>query len=496
MNVIKRNLSWLLVSQLATWVVSVATLLVAPRVLGDVAFGQVSFVVVYIAFFELFITFGTNTFLVKVIAREPGSVGSYLVNAIVMKVLTSMLLVPIALGLAVALGLPDDTLVMIAVCSIGLLINIVGLTIAAALTGLQLMAGLAKWNVVQCYVGAIASLAVLVNTGSLIAYLVVLNLSFVIPIPANLHRLWPYLRHDRGLDERLWPAILKGGFPFFILATLLVVYGTIDIPLLEAMTGSEEVGWYALAYRWVSVPAFFAATVSSAFFPALSAEGVRPTSMFSTLANNALRLTVFVATPAAIGIALIADPFITLLYHGEFQQAIPLMRILALHIPIVGLDIVLGSVAMASDRQRQWVMVSVAAAIFNPVLNVVAIPQAQRMFDNGAIGAAVVTVLTELLLMVGAVALRPAGVLDKATVSGILRIGLASLTMVPVVIALGSTPLVVLVAAGVVTYAVASLALRTISIDELKRWTSGSLRRGRPAPIGPATLPLDDASAP
>ena len=118
-------------------------------------------------------------------------------------------------------------------------------------------------------------------------------------------------------------------------------------------------------------------------------------------------------------------------------NAVPLLRILALHIPIVGLDIILGSVVIAADRQRQWVMVSVTAAVFNPLLNLAAIPLTQRLLHNGAIGAAVITVMTELILMVGAISLRPQGVLDKSTIQMLLRITLASLAMVPVVLALG-----------------------------------------------------------
>jgi O-antigen/teichoic acid export membrane protein len=497
MNSIKRNLGWMLFSQAAMWGVSIATLLIAPRFLGEHAFGQLSFVIVYISFFDLVANMGTNTFLVKAIARDTDSVGRYLVNALVLKVLMTLFLTGIAFGLAVILHMPDTTMLLIAAYSLGLLLNVIGTTIGAALTGLQLMAGLARWNLIQSYVGGIASLAILVNHGSLFTYALVFNAAFIISIPPNLRRVWPHIRKSHTVDERLWVEILKGGFPFFILAALLVVYGTIDIPLLQAMTGSEEVGWYALAYRWVSVPAFFAAVVATTFFPALSAAGVHVTPAFTSLANKALRFTVFIATPAAIGIALIAEPFISLLYGGQFQQAVPLMRILALHIPIVSLDIVLGSVAMASDRQRQWVMVSVAAAVFNPLLNLVAIPQSQRLFDNGAIGAAVVTVLTELMLMVGAIALRPKGVLDKATVSGLVRIGLASATMVPVVLMFGTTPLAVQVVAGLVTYGFASLVFRTISFDEIRSWTNGGLRRRRAQPvITPGGMSLEDVTAP
>ncbi len=43
-----------------------------------------------------------------------------------------------------------------------------------------------------------------------------------------------------------------------------------------------------------------------------------------------------------------------------------------------------------------------------------------------------------------------------------------------------------------ITYALASLALRTISLGELRRWTSGGLRRGRSGGGPLVDTPLDD----
>ena len=121
------------------------------------------------------------------------------------------------------------------------------------------------------------------------------------------------------------------------------------------------------------------------------------------------------------------------------------MQILALHIPIVGFDVILGTAAIAADRQRAWVVVSVVAAVFNPLLNLALIPITESALGNTAIGAAITTVLTEIILMVGAIVLRPKGVLDGATVRVLLRIVLASLVMVPVAFVLNSASLLVVV---------------------------------------------------
>ena len=99
----------------------------------------------------------------------------------------------------------------------------------------------------------------------------------------------------------------------------------------------------------------------------------------------------------------------------------------------------------------------------------------------GAIGAAAVTVLTELLLMVGAIRLRPQGVLDRATTQVLLRVVIASVAMAPVVLALGSTPLEVQVVAGALVYGLVSFALGTISLHDVRSW-GHSLGRERQPP--------------
>jgi O-antigen/teichoic acid export membrane protein len=479
MNVIKRNLGWLLLSQSATWVSSVTLLLVAPRQLGDYAFGRLSFAIVYVGFFELFSLFGTGTFLIKVVSRDSALVARYVANTVVMKLLLTLLLIGVALALAVALGYDREVVLLIFAYCIGMLFNALNNAVTGSLQGMQKMGRPAMLEVARAYVGSTLALIVLMSGGSLLAYALTFNFACAIPLLANAAYIRPSLGPNRDIDPRLWKEIMAGGFPFFILSALVTFYAMIDVPLLESFSGSDTVGWYSLAYRWVSMPAFLAVSVSTAFFPTLSAQSVHVPEFFARTANRALHLVVLLATPAALGIALIAGDFINTFYGSEFHQSVPLMRILALHIPLVAIDIVLGSVAIASDRQRRWVIVAVIAAIFNPLVNIAAIPVADRLYGNGAIGAATVTVLTEVILTIGALRLRPAGVLDRATGRLLLRIGAASLTMLPVVLLLGAAPLPVKIVAGAATYGLASLALGTISTHDIRSLRTGAIGRSR-----------------
>jgi hypothetical protein len=79
------------------------------------------------------------------------------------------------------------------------------------------------------------------------------------------------------------------------------------------------------------------------------------------------------------------------------------------------------------------------------------------------------TVLTELLIVVGALRLRPAGVLGRATVANFGRVVAASAAMVPVVLLLGTASLFVKVGAAVVTFGLAAVLFGAVSIGELRR---------------------------
>jgi O-antigen/teichoic acid export membrane protein len=480
MTALKRNLGWLLISQAATWSVSIVLLIVAPEKLGDKAFGQLAFALVYVGFFELFALFGVEKFLVKTVARKPDEVGRYVFNVLVEKAVTAAGLALLAIGLAIALGIDGETTLLIGAYAIGMFLNSLNAGLVGGLQGLQKMARPALWEVLRSYVGGVIGLTILLLGGPLLAYALVFNLVGLIPVLGNFTNLWPHIRKSRFIDFAIWREVFVGGFPFFILAGLLAFYGTIDIPILHAMSGNRTVGWYAVAYRWVSMPAFLAASVATAFFPALSANSVGNPQTFARMANRALQLVILFAVPAAVGIALVAHPFLDLLYGDQFKNAAPLMQLLALHIPIVGFDIILGTAAVAADRQREWVMFSVLAAIFNPLANLIAIPVTEHLFQNGAIGASVITVGTEVILMIGAISLRPVGVLDAPTVRTLLRIVVAGLAMIPVAIVLEGKPLAVIIVACAVVYGLASFALKTISISELRHWGSDDMSRTSP----------------
>lgn len=468
MSVIARNLAALAASQLASWSVTLLFVVVVPRYLSDAQYGQVVFSTSFVGIFGLIAGFGMTSFIVKAVARDQSSLGLYVSNALAMQLPLVLVMSGGAFLVAELIGKPPEMLLLVGVACFGMALSVLSGTVVAGLQGEQRMSGIAFWAAAQGFLAATVLLFVMLTHRGIVVLALALAATGAVSLVANGARIWPRLRTSLRVDLRVWQMLIAGGLPFLIWNLALTVYGSIDITMLSIMAGDAVVGWYALAYKFVGVPMFFPTMIITAFFPTLSAEGLNKSPIFVGLANRALCAVYFFSAPMALGTALVARQLVTLFhYPAPFAHSVPLIQILALHIPIVGLDTVLAAALMACDRQKSWAIAGCAAAVLNPLANLVAIPMTARAVGDGAIGAAVVTIMTEVFMFAVALYLRPAHVLDGRTVSYALRCTAACLPMVAIVLAAGQSSLVIRVALGAVAYGGASIALRTLSLPAL-----------------------------
>jgi O-antigen/teichoic acid export membrane protein len=477
---LRRNVTSLAFFQMATFLVSIFTVTIVPKHLGPHTYGVLAFSTAFVGFFALASTLGSRQFLVMTIARDRSVLGRYTFNALCMKVALGGVIMALAILVGHLLGYPSQTQLLIEVSSFTIVIGSLTDVFSGALQGTERMTTQAFWYAAQLYVGAAVAIGLLLDHGGVVVYAIALTAATIIPLVTYAHAVWPDMKGHLELDLRLWKKIAAGGIPFSLWSAILLVYGSVDILMLQQMTGSTTVGWYALAYTWVGIPVAFPALLSTAVFPALSARAVELGNQFERTVNRAVQLAVFTGTPMAVGIALTAPDILDLFhYPTSYHRAALLIRILAFHIPIVGLDMVLALALAAQGRQKSWLVVGGIASVFNPLVNLFAIPFTSHHFGDGAIGASVVTVATELLMMAGAIYLRPAGVLDRSTISFAARCVLASGAMIPPVLLADSSPFAVKVLIGLAAFVIACLALRIVSIRDSRDVAGEFLKRLR-----------------
>ena len=480
---LRKNMTHLLVYQVLTWVVTFLFLIVGPRKLGADAMGAFGYSVAYVGFFQLVAGLGTNALLIRDVARDRTMISQLVYNAVLLKVATSIIVPVIGISFAYAIGNRGDRMTLIVLGFFAMAFATTAEVAFGALGGMEIIAKPAFLGVVQLYIAnGIGVLAIILGY-DVIVYGAIVTFAAFVPLVASFAMLRPYVHRPMHYDRRIMRHLLRDGVPLMTLTVLNAIYGTIDVPILGAITTDTEVGWYTVAYRWVGIPIFITTAVVTSYFPRFSAHGAPMTPEFPRYVNQAVRIVMLAAVPCSIGLGMVADDLVRLVYEPEFYNSTVLIQILSFHIPLAAMDTVLATALIAANRQRRYLYVSLMAAALNPIACVLLIHWADSRYGNGAIGAALVTVATELFILIGALRLRTTGVLDWATTRNLGLILLAGGAMVPVLIVGGSLPLIVQVALGAATYPIALLLFRAVSLDEIRRLIASSpLGRGRQVP--------------
>ncbi|MBU1694493.1 MAG: murein biosynthesis integral membrane protein MurJ [Verrucomicrobia bacterium] len=171
----------------------------------------------------------------------------------------------------------------------------------------------------------------------------------------------------RRVWRLMWPSVIAGA------AVQINV-------LVNGMFASEINGarsWLNCAFRLMQFPlGVFGVAIATVTLPAVARHHAQSDlGAFGSTANNSLRLTVFLTVPAAVGLFVLAEPIIRLIYqHGRFSAADTLATALALRAYAVGLTgyaaiKVLAPCFYALDRPRLPLRVSLLGIGINMALN-------------------------------------------------------------------------------------------------------------------------------
>jgi O-antigen/teichoic acid export membrane protein len=216
-------------------------------------------------------------------------------------------------------------------------------------------------------------------------------------------------------------------------------------------------------------------------FPVLSAQAAG-SERFRSIATGAARATIVLTVPLALGLMLLADRIIEVLgYPPDFVHSVPVMIVVAAGLPLVAIDMLIGTMLNASDRQRSWALTAVAAAVLNPVANFVAIPLTERLYGNGAIGAAVVTTGTEVFMLAVGLLLLPRRSFAPETLGYAFRTLGCGAIMAVVVAVIRDLPLPLVIVAGGLVYGGAAFAVRLIDVSDVRAILRAARERAIPA---------------
>lgn len=192
------------------------------------------------------------------------------------------------------------------------------------------------------------------------------------------------------VDKKLISKILKISWPMGVYLLIFSAYDrAVDSLMIQRYLGAREVAWYGLAYKIYGVliqPAYF---LVNGIFPILSKKQKQSTSnnIFKTSAIILFLSSVLVIT----GVWLMAPMMVSILAGSEFGASVGVLRILIVALLFAYMGHLVGFTLISKEGQKEMLGVGLIILIFNLIGNLVVIPR------HGIMGAAMVTVLTEML---------------------------------------------------------------------------------------------------
>jgi O-antigen/teichoic acid export membrane protein len=472
-----RGLTALGLAQVMSWAGSLVAVVLMPRYLGAAGLGRLSVVTSVVAVFLIASDLGISMFQAKEVAKNPDQASGLYMPAMMARLAAAVVVALIAAFTFHRL-FADPVIQVTGYVASGLIVTGAFQGSYATLQGLHRAPLVGATTTINVVAVAALTAAVLFRGGGPVACAAAAVAGAALSQAASAVLLFRHFRPHWTVSPRLMWRVVRGGIPFVAWSAALTAYSQIDIVMLNVMTRPDVVGWYAAALRLVMIPVFVPSLVLTIGFPVLAASAA-DTRAFAAVARQVLRVIMLVSLPLAVGMAILPQDIThALRYPATFSNAWLPLRLLALQFPLVAADMVIGSALMARDRQRQWTITAVTAAVLNPLLNLWAIPYTQRVMGNGAVGAAAVTAVTELYMMCVGLWLLPRDVYRWADLGMVARILAACVPMAIVAYLLSGHFIAIPVVAGGAAFALAALAAGAVSIGDLRMLSRVMRNRG------------------
>ncbi|MCH8494536.1 MAG: flippase [Balneolales bacterium] len=473
---VAQNMSVMFGAQIVTWGTSFALLYFLPRYLGPEDFGRLYLALSIKMILGLFIDFGGNYLIPKEVALSHQKGEQILSSYLLIRVALWVLSIGLILLFSNLLGYSQHVHILILILIVAKLWEGGTTALNAYFEGIEKMEYPSIGKIVEkVFVAVFAIIALLLGADS-IGVAVVMTLGALV----NLVVIYIFSRRVIRIQYKFDPkffSLFRSGMPFFLFSLFSVIYYRIDAVMLASLTTEEVTGWYGGAFRFFDIIMVLPLLYKTAIFPVFSKLWDNTKGVLESTVGHSIRLMIILGIPTATLIFIFSESIIQFFMGTEaYGPSIIILKIFALSIPFIYIDIILGSALMgAANKQKAWAIIGLIAIIVNVSANYILIPYTQLLYLNGGIGAAVATLITEIFVMILAIYLVPKTYLQTFRSSYILKPLFATILMVvPVFLLLTFTNiywLIVLFLASVI-YVFLLFMLKTFDKVELRMITT------------------------
>lgn len=390
-NKFLQNTSWLIFEQIFRMLLSLVVTSLVARYLGTFNFGQINYGLAYISIFTMLSKLGLDSMIVHEIIKNRINTGKIVGTTIVLRLVSAVISV-IMIFLLLKYLEPDNFTIQLLtfIQSISLIFIAFDTVTYWFQSNLQSKYAVISKSIAFFLVSIFRLILIYLNVSVVyFAYATVIETLVI-----GIFVLYFYFRYEGNrlsFSFQLSKDLLRKSYHFLIAGLLVTVYTQMDKIMLGKMTTAASVGIYAAAMSIANIWVFVPMALIDSARPIVMGAKESDQTLYIRRFKQLYCSVIWIGVMASIFITIFAKLMIFIIFGEEYRQSISILLILVWS-RIFSLIGVTRSIWLLTEDNISYQKYFLGiGAVTNFSLNLYLIPKC------GAIGAAIATLLTEII---------------------------------------------------------------------------------------------------
>lgn len=469
MNSVKRiakNSGASLLAQVSNPISSFILVFFIARLLGVSGLGVLSSALSIFYIFQALSSLGFNYLITREVAQDKAKAGKYLINASLLGAIVSILMVFIMCLVVNFITDVTDIKSAVYIMSIALVPSTLAVVFQSICRAFEKIEYITISQIVGNVFKGIFGLIVLFKGFGIISLVtVIMGSNFLICLMSYFFavRCTAKKRFKVDIDFCKW--IIKATPVFAFIFIVHTIRWNIDILLLTNMMGETEVGYYNAAIRLINICKLGLSCYIFAIQPVIFKLFRSSIEKFKLLCEDSIRYLLIITIPVALGITLLSDKLILLVFNQDFLPATNVLAITIWIQVLAGANLIFASALVACNKQKVNLKGIVISMIVNICLNLILIPK----FD--IIGAAVASLSSSFVLLSYQYLFISKHLFRISFIRISIKPTISAAIMGTVILLIKDANLPFVIALSMGIYVACLLVLKTFSPEDKKLWS-------------------------
>ncbi|MFH1642418.1 MAG: flippase [Nanoarchaeota archaeon] len=431
------------------------------RKLGALEFGKWSFAHAFAFIFVIITHFGIDLLIIRDVAADKSKVKEYFYNGLIIKIFLSVFVFILMVLIINILDYPPETKWVVYIIGAAIIFNSFCRYFYSVFRAFERMELEAFLFILVALISSLLGLTLLFMDYSIkhiaLAVLVAHMTGFVLGFCIIRRKFAGY---NSKFNYEFSQKLIKKSLPFFGILVLENYVMQIDQVMLSIMNGNEAVGFYSVADKLIMSLGILFMFVDC-IFPIMSKLFSKSKNALLLTYKKAVKYLYVIVLPVSIGVFMLADKIILLIYGYEYLNSVIVLQILSIYFLFLSFLRVFNVLLISMHRLSTLLKINICSVIFLTASNYFFI---YRWGYNGLAVSNLLVIFLTFIVYLAYISKK----IYKLPINIFYKPIIAVITMSIVIYLLNSMNLFLIILASVFVYFGCLLLIRNFSEEDYR----------------------------